>query len=142
MGGMSTPHENLLGGPRPTLLPEDPATRLLAAGDDVVTVAAAHPASSAAWATLAEQSLESGRPVEGYAYARTGYHRGLDALRRSGWGGFGPVPWEHASNQGVLRAIAALGRAADAIDEQPEAERCRELLRECDPAAVAALPAW
>ncbi len=141
MGGMST-HHNLLGGPRPTLLPEDPATRLLSAGDDAASVAATHPASSAAWATLAEQSLEAGRAVEAYAYARTGYHRGLDALRRAGWGGFGPVPWEHAANRGVLRAIAALGRAADAIDEQPEAERCRELLRECDPDAVAALPAW
>ena len=142
MEGMSTPHHNLLGGPRPTLLPEDPATRLLSTGSDAVSVAATHPASSAAWATLAEQSLGAGRPVEAYAYARTGYHRGLDALRRAGWGGFGPVPWEHEPNRGVLRAIAALGRAAGAIDERPEAERCRELLAECDPDALVALPTW
>ena len=34
--------------------------------------------------------------------------RGLDALRRSGWRGQGPVPWEHEPNRGFLRALAAL----------------------------------
>jgi hypothetical protein len=38
-----------------------------------------------------------------------------------------------------LRAIHALASAADAIDEQPEAQRCMDLLAECDPAAVVAL---
>jgi hypothetical protein len=74
--------------------------------------------------------------VAAYAYARTGYHRGLDALRRSGWRGYGPVPWEHAGNQGFLRALAALGKAAEAIGETAEAERCRTLLTDCDPRAV------
>lgn len=139
---MSTHRHDLLGGPRPTLLPEDPATSALTAGQDALSVAAGHPASSGAWATLAEHALAGGRTVEGYAYARTGYHRGLDALRKAGWGGFGPVPWEHEPNRGVLRAIAALGRAAAAIKETAEADRCRDLLTDCDPAAVAALPTW
>src|ERR1700744_5892968 len=93
-----TSHGNLLAPP--TKLPEDPAVALLAAGEDPVAVAAGHPTSSAAWATLAEAALAAGHPVEGYAYARTGYHRGLDALRRAGWKGQGPVPWAHEPNRG------------------------------------------
>ena len=56
-----------------------------------------------------------GSTVTGYAFARTGYHRGLDQLRRSGWKGAGPVPWSHEPNQGFLRALGALhaGRGGD-----------------------------
>ena len=120
----------------PTLLPQDPAVALLAAGDDPTQVAAAHPASSAAWATLAEAALTGGRPVEAYAYARTGYHRGLDALRRAGWKGQGPIPWRHEPNRGFLRALHALGQAADAIGEDDEAARCAQLLVDSDPEAT------
>jgi len=134
---MTHPHGNLLASP--TTLPEDPAVALLERGDDPAQVAAAHPASSAAWAMLAEQALAAGRAVEAYAYARTGYHRGLDALRRAGWRGQGPVPWSHEPNRGVLRAIHALGAAAAAIGEQDEVDRCRQLLADSDPAAVTAL---
>ena len=74
-----------------------------------------------------------------YAYARVGYHRSLDMLRRNGWKGHGPVPWEHAPNRGFLRALAALARAADRIGETPEAQRCSEFLRDSSPAAYAAL---
>jgi hypothetical protein len=132
-----TSHANLLA--QPVYLPEDPATALLDAGDDPADVAARYPASSAAWATLAEQALHAVRPVEAYAYARTGYHRGLDALRRAGWKGNGPVPWSHQPNRGVLRSIHALALAAQAIGEEPEYRRCMDLLAECDPASVAAL---
>ena len=45
-------------------------------------VAARYPAFSLAWALLAEDALAKGSAVEGYAYARTGYHRGLDQFRR------------------------------------------------------------
>jgi hypothetical protein len=120
----------------PTKLPDDPAVPLLAAGQDPATVAAAHPASSAAWAALAEAALAGGRPVEAYAYARTGYHRGLDALRRVGWKGQGPVPWSHEPNRGFLRAVHALGQAAAAIGEADEASRCAQLLADSDPDAV------
>ena len=125
---------NLLGGPPPTYLPADPgAAALQAAGSTPRTVAAAHPASSLAWALLAEESLAGGEAVAGYAYARTGYHRGLDALRRAGWKGYGPVPWSHSPNQGFLRALRALGAAAEAIGESDEAERCAKFLKDSDP---------
>jgi hypothetical protein len=123
----------------PTKLPEDPAVAMLAAGDEPAAVAAAHPTSSAAWATLAEAALAGGRPVEAYAYARTGYHRGLDSLRRAGWKGQGPIPWAHAPNQGFLRALHALGAAAAAIGERDEAARCATFLADSDPEAAAAL---
>lgn len=120
----------------PTKLPEDPAAALLAEGADPVQVATEHPASSAAWAALAEEALGRGFAVEGYAYARTGYHRGLDALRAAGWRGRGPVPWSHLPNRGFLRSLHALATAAAAIGEQHEAERCRTFLADCDPAAA------
>ncbi len=123
----------------PTHLPDDPAVPLLDGGTDPAEVAAQHPTSSAAWATLAEAALAGGRTVEGYAYARTGYHRGLDALRRAGWKGQGLVPWSHEANRGVLRAIFALGQAAERIGETDEAERCQHLLADSDPEAVTAL---
>jgi Protein of unknown function (DUF3151) len=130
-------HENLLGGPAPTLLPDEPQTReRLAAGADPAEVAAGHPASSLAWAVLAEQALAAGRDVEGYAYARTGYHRGLDALRRNGWKGHGPVPWEHEPNRGFLRCLALLALSARAIGEDDEWERCSTFLRDSSPAAA------
>jgi hypothetical protein len=131
-------HGNLLG-PEPTHLPVDPAVAELTAGADPTEVAAAHPTSSAAWATLAEAALGDGAPVAAYAYARTGYHRGLDQLRRSGWKGFGPVPWAHEPNRGFLRALAALQRSAAAIGEADEAQRCATFLADSDPEAAAAL---
>ena len=121
--------ENLLGIPE-TRLPEDPAAGRLEAGVAADEVAAAHPTSSLAWATLAEDALADGRTIEGYAYARTGYHRALDALRRNGWRGQGPVPWEHEPNRGFLRALAALSRAAGAIGETDEQTRCAQFLRD------------
>ena len=125
----------------PARLPEDPAVARLDAGEDAGAVAAAFPASCAAWAALAEAALAGGRDVEGYAYARTGYHRGLDALRRAGWKGNGPVPWSHQPNRGFLRALHALGQAAAAIGEQGEAARCAQFLADCDPEAVQYLTA-
>ncbi len=119
---------DLLGIP-PTHLPPDPAAEPLAEGTPPEQVAAAHPASSLAWAVLAEDALADHRAVTSYAYARTGYHRGLDALRRAGWRGQGPIPWEHVPNRGFLRALGALARAANQIDEVDEVHRCTEFLR-------------
>jgi hypothetical protein len=139
---MSLSGKDLLGGPPPTLLPDETAPRTqLEAGTPAAQVAAAFPTHSAAWADLAFEAYDRGAVIESYAYARVGYHRGLDALRRNGWKGFGPVPWVHAPNQGFLRALYALGRAAGAIDETDEAARIRAFLDESDPAALAALEA-
>jgi hypothetical protein len=134
-------HDNLLGIP-PTLLDDEPELSVVAAlgrGEDVTRLAATYPAASLPWAVLAERALAGGRTVEAYAYARTGYHRGLDALRRSGWRGQGPVPWSHEPNRGFLRALHALGQAAGAIGEQTEHERCSSFLADCDPRAAAEL---
>ncbi|HEX7462523.1 MAG TPA: DUF3151 domain-containing protein [Dermatophilaceae bacterium] len=120
---------NLLGMPE-TRLPADPAAAPLAEGQDPRAVAAAYPASPLAWATLAEGALEDGRTIEAYAFARTGYHRSLDALRRGGWKGQGPVPWSHEPNRGFLRALAALSRAAGEIGEIDEQVRCAQFLRD------------
>jgi hypothetical protein len=128
--------DNLLGVPA-TRLPDDaPAREALDAGTPADQVAAAHPTASLPWAVLSEQALAAGRPVEAYAYARTGYHRGLDALRRAGWRGQGPIPWEHVPNRGFLRALAALSRAAEAIGERDEQERCATFLADSDPQAA------
>ena len=110
----------------------------LRAGADPEQVAAEHPASALAWAQLAEAALADGADVPAYAYARTGYHRSLDQLRRAGWRGQGPVPWSHEPNRGVLRAISALAKAARAIGEDDEYDRCLALLQDCDQSAVAA----
>lgn len=131
--------DNLLAGPPPTHLPPDPAAPLLEGGTDPAQVAAAHPTSSLAWATLADGAWERGAVIESYAYARTGYHRALDALRRSGWKGHGPVPWSHEPNRGFLRALFALGRAADAIDEREEADRCGQFLTDSSAEAAQVL---
>ncbi len=121
---------SLLGEPPETLLPQDPVAAAAEEGGDPTDLARLHPDSSLAWALLAERALGGGAEVEAYAYARTGYHRGLDALRRNGWRGHGPVPWAHRPNRGFLRAVAALAAAAEQIGESDEAHRCRELLRE------------
>ena len=124
---------DLLAGPPPTHLPTDPAAALLDGGADPFDAVRAHPASPFAWAAMA--SLPDLADVTAYAYARVGYHRSLDLLRRSGWKGHGPVPWEHEPNRGFLRCLALLALAARAIGETDEWERCSEFLRSSSPAA-------
>jgi len=126
-------HENLLGGPPPTLLPVDPAAAQLVAGVDADQVVREFPTSSLAWAVLADRAWADGRVVESYAFARVGYHRALDSLRRHGWKGHGPVPWSHEPNQGFLRCLIALARAAEAIGETDEVARIDAFLVDCDP---------
>jgi hypothetical protein len=135
-------HVNLLGGPPATLLPPLPgAEELVASGTAPVDIAAKYPTFSLAWALLAEAALDGGRPVEAYAYARTGYHRGLDALRRNGWKGHGPVPWSHEPNRGFLRCLAALAQAAGIIGETEEENRCWSFLQDSSEEAYAELKA-
>lgn len=128
---------NLLG-PEPTLLPEEPdVLRAVSAPElSASDVATAHPTSSLAWALLADEAFTGGRTLESYAFARVGYHRGLDALRGSGWKGHGPIPWSHEPNRGVLRALYALHRAAAAIGEDNEVERLAKFLDDSDPTAA------
>lgn len=125
--------DNLLGGPPPTLLPDDPALPELERGDDPDAVVRRHPGSPLAWSALSDRAWVEGRVVESYAYARVGYHRGLDALRRNGWKGHGPVPWSHVANRGFLRCLRSLHRASAAIGEDAEVQRLDEFLADCDP---------
>ena len=132
--------QDLLDGPPPTLLPADTrAANALLAGETAEQVASNFPEVSFAWAVLADKAWNEKRVIESYAFARVGYHRGLDSLRKNGWKGFGPVPWSHEPNQGFLRCLNALARGANAIGESAEANRCAQFLTDCDPAVTQAL---
>ena len=96
----------------------------------VSAVAARDPRCLQAWATLAELA---DTPIDRYAFARVGYHRGLDSLRAAGWRGSGYVRWRHESNRGFLRSLHALELAAGAIEETDEEQRCALFLRQLDP---------
>ena len=136
---MSDSHlgRDLIAGPPPTLLPTDPAAAELESGDQAHDVVRRHPESPFAWATLAEEALADADidDVTAYAYARVGYHRSLDLLRRNGWKGHGPVPWEHEPNRGFLTCLGLLALAAQEIGERGEYERCRDFLRDSSPTA-------
>jgi hypothetical protein len=130
------PGADLMAGPPPTHLPEDPAAGELDGGAEAVDVVRRHPDSPLAWSALARQASDQDLdPVTVYAYARVGYHRSLDLLRRNGWKGHGPVPWEHEPNRGFLTCLALLARAAQSIGETDEWERCSEFLRDSSPTA-------
>lgn len=138
---MSNSPVNLSSGLPETILPPPPpsvAARLADAlvapveqrRDAVAAVVADHPTLLAGWATLGDLA---GDDVEAYAYYRVGYHRGLDALRANGWRGSGYVRWRHETNRGFLRSLDGLRRAAGAIGEVAEEERCRDFLHQLDP---------
>ena len=99
--------------------------------DAVAGVVARWPRFLDGWARLGQLARD---PVEGYAYARVGYHRGLDRLRQSGWRGSGYVRWQHETNRGFLRALDGLRQRAGEIGELDEEARCREFLHQLEPA--------
>ena len=129
-------------GPGETSLPvldEDIADLLSNARDraSFAAIAADHPTCLQAWAGLGENREQAATStadrVEAYAYFRIGYHRGLDALRKSGWRGSGYVRWSTESNRGFLRCLEGLGRMAEQIGEEDEHRRCSEFLLQLDP---------
>lgn len=135
------PPVNLSAGPPETVLPARPAEQVsslqeaLASPEEerraaVAAVVASDPTLLEGWAALAGLARDD---VEAYAYARVGYHRGLDALRSAGWKGSGYVRWAHETNRGFLSALDALRAAAEAIGEDAEATRCALFLRQLDP---------
>jgi hypothetical protein len=99
--------------------------------DAVSAVVARWPRCLDGWARLGQLARD---PVEGYACARVGYHRGLDRLRQSGWRGSGYVRWQHETNRGFLRALDGLRQRAGEIGELDEEARCREFLHQLEPA--------
>lgn len=128
---------NDMMAPAPVKLPVlDEAVAARNGGASPEAVVRACPRDSQAWADLAESALSEGQEIQAYAFARTGYHRGLDLLRGNGWKGFGAIPWEHEPNRGVLRAFAALAKAAKAIGEDDEFDRMMALVRDSDESAL------
>jgi hypothetical protein len=128
-------------GPPSTVLDPEPLEALaalaVAVGEpeaerraSVSDVVARWPRCLVAWATLGDLARDD---VEAYAAYRVGYHRGLDRLRANGWRGSGFVRWSADENQGFLRSLQGLGRAAARIGETDEAERCAQFLAQCDP---------
>ena len=93
-------------------------------------VAATFPRYIDAWAALAESTTDD---IEAYAYARVGYHRGLDTLRAAGWRGSGYVRWQFRTNRGFLTALDQLRLRASVIGETDEADRCVLFLHQLDP---------
>ncbi|MDQ6784097.1 MAG: DUF3151 domain-containing protein [Actinomycetota bacterium] len=132
----SGPPETVLSPP-PTEAAEALVDALARPSDErraaVSAVAAARPRYLDAWARLADLAIDNGEMVESYAYARVGYHRGLDTLRAEGWRGSGYVRWIHETNRGFLGSLDALRRAAAAIGEDEEAARCELFLAQLDP---------
>jgi hypothetical protein len=124
-----------------TVLPEPPADARegLAAALEVEpagrrsavsAVVADHPTFIEGWAVLATLGDEA---IERYAYARVGYHRGLDALRANGWGGSNFVRWSHPTNRPFLTCLVRLRDAAAEIGETDEVARIASFLVDLDP---------
>jgi hypothetical protein len=138
--------DNLLGIPE-TLLPEDAEVTAALAEHDPITandlgqLVKQYPKSSLLWALLSEELWAVGAVLPSYAYARVGYHRGLDALRKAGWRGQGPVPWSHEPNRGVLLSLYSLRRAAESFGELDEVQRLTDFLAMSDPTAVGEIEA-
>ncbi len=107
-------------------LATDPDTQLTA----LSAVVADHPTLVGGWAELAARGRE---PIERYAYARVGYHRGLDALRAHGWGGTGFVRWSQVDNPPFLTCLVRLRNAAAEIGEISEVQRIDGFLVDLDP---------
>ncbi len=138
---MSQPVNLSASGPPETVLDPEPAAAMerLAAAEElspderrtaVASVVADFPRCLHAWASLGDVARDE---VEAYAAYRVGYHRGLDRLRANGWRGTGYVRWAHEENRGFLRSLDGLRRAAGAIGETDEAQRCAQFLAQLDP---------
>ncbi len=130
---MADRHETVLP-PVPENVDEQ-LTRALAAPEAerkeaVEQVVAANPTLIAGWAELAAFGQTA---VERYAYARVGYHRGLDTLRGHGWGGTGFVRWSQPTNRQFLTCLVRLRAAAAEIGEVDEVQRITEFLHDLDP---------
>jgi len=130
---MADRHETTLPDPDPAAqgaldeaMASEPAGRRAA----IAEVVAARPTLIGGWAALAVEGRDA---IERYAYARVGYHRGMDALRGAGWGGRGYVRWSTPANRAFLTALVRLRAAAREIAELDEVARIDDFLRDLDP---------
>lgn len=125
-------------------LAEDPAyADLVELGRDrFLETIRKHPGSPLCWALLAEGALAAGQDaadVAAYAYARTGWQLGRAALLEADWTDGQAISWEHAPNQGYLRCLWALARAAGRLGEDEEAARVERELADVSPDGLRAL---
>jgi hypothetical protein len=101
--------------------------------NDIATISqltSTFPREMFCWASMAAVADTS---LNAYAYARLGYHRGLDALRANGWRGSGYVRASVYTNRGFLTCLALLHHFAGVIGEIDEEQRCLEFLQQLDP---------
>ena len=144
----SRPVQMFTSGPPEVVLDAEPAAALaalevaLATGAEhrtaaISAVASRWPTFLDAWAQLGQAiAVDPHRSAEAYACFRTGYHRGLDRLRQSGWRGSGYVRWHHETNRGFLQALDGLRRMASIIGETSEAERCAIFIDQLSPGGL------
>ena len=95
-------------------------------------IASQHPSSLGTWAALGELAL-SDDVIAAYAFFRTGYHRGLDRARASGWNGTQQLRWQDEPNRPFLRCLNGLRKAAETIGEMQEVTRILHFLHDLDP---------
>lgn len=129
-----------VGPPDHVLPPVDPSWQseldaALAAPRDqrrltVSAVVTKHPTYLEGWAELGDASVTV---IDCYMAYRVGYHRGLDALRASGWRGSGYVRWSNRSNHGFLSCLRGVAKTSRMIGEMSEADRCDQFLLQLDP---------
>lgn len=98
--------------------------------ESVSAVVASHPTFLEGWAELGDAGVTV---IDRYMAYRVGYHRGLDALRASGWRGSGYVRWSQTSNRGFLRCLRGVADTSRLIGDLQEAERCDQFLLQLDP---------
>ena len=80
----------------------------------VSAVVVSHPTYLEGWAELGDAGATV---IDCYMAYRVGYHRGLDALRASGWRGSGYVRWSRPSNRGFLRCLLGVAKTSRMIGE-------------------------
>jgi Protein of unknown function (DUF3151) len=103
----------------------------LAYRDALNGIARQYPTCLSVWASLGELVLPDD-VISAYAFFRTGYHRGLDRGRASGWNGSQQLRWDDETNRGFLRCLYGLMLAATEIGETSESERTRDFLVNLD----------
>ena len=131
--GSSPPRHETVLPPEPVDAQADLIAARARGTGAIAECCARHPAFLEAWARLGEARLAAGDAVTAYACARVAYHRGLDRLRKHGWGGTGTVRWAQPANRGFLRGLHLLLVSAARLGELDESERCRTFLLDLDP---------
>ncbi|HQZ14271.1 MAG TPA: DUF3151 domain-containing protein [Acidimicrobiia bacterium] len=133
MGINPKPPETELDSPESDFLQKIEASLREANTQELEKLASQNPREPFCWAALSIDSLSGDSKISSYAFARIGYHRGLDLLRANGWRGSGYVRTKVEGNRGFLCSLALLKQLAKSIGEDDEVARCGEFLMQLDP---------